>query len=456
MINIGIKGNAYAILLRAARFSGLDWGVVYGSAARVWSMFTGAITVILIATFFSPSVQGFHYTFLSLTAVQVFFELGLTQVLIQFAAHEWSTLNFSATGHIEGDSVALSRLASLARFVSKWFGIASILFFVGILAAGWFSFYDAKAHIAWELPWLTLCIVVALDLATLPLWSLLEGCNQINSVYGLRFIRAVVGSLVFWIAISTGAGLWSLPISNAVSLLVSTGLLLHRYGRFFESLLRIEPSGKNLISWRQELWPMQWRIAVSWLAGYCYFSLFVPVLFKYQGPVVAGQMGMSWNVISAMITIPGMFIQTKVPSFGMLIAKRQWRDLDRLAFRTGISAFLVMLLGALSLFMIIWWLNVEHFALARRFLPLLPLSLFLIATIATQATSPLAAYLRAHRREPLMWVSVVSGLSVGAAVIVFGRYSGILGMAWSYLAISTLTIPAVVWIFIRCRSAWHV
>lgn len=441
--------------VRAMRYSGLDWGVVYGSGARIWSMLTGAITVILIATFFSPSVQGFHYTFLSLTAVQVFFELGLTQVVIQFAAHEWSALSFDTAGYVEGDPVALSRLASLARFVIKWFSLASLLLLFGLLAAGWFSFHDAKGQISWQLPWLTLCIVVSLDLATLPLWSVLEGCNQIKSVYGLRFVRAVVGSLVFWVLISLGAGLWSIALSNAISLAVVTGALWRQYGRFFESLLRIQPSETNVISWRHELLPMQWRIAVSWLSGYCYFSLFVPVLFKYQGPVVAGQMGMSWNVMSAMITVPGMLVQTKVPSFGMLIAKRQWAELDKLALRTGISSLFVMMLGAVSLFLLIWWLNVEHFSLARRFLPLLPLSLFLTATVMTQLTSPLGAYLRAHRREPLMWASVASGLAVGICVVVFGRYWGVLGMGWSYVVISTLSVPVVIKIFLHCRSAWH-
>jgi hypothetical protein len=254
--------------VRAKQFSGFDWGVVYGSSARIWSMFTGAITVILIATYFSPSVQGFYYTFLSLTAVQVFFELGLTQVVIQFAAHEWANLNFTATGHIEGNPAALSRLASLARFVNKWFAVASVLFFAGIVGAGWFAFYDTKVQIAWQWPWISLCVVVAIDLSTLPLWSLLEGCNQIKSIYGLRFLRAVLNSIVAWAAISQGAGLWALPISMGISLSIVTGVLFYRHGRFFESLLLLKLSGDNVIGWRHELWPMQWRIAVTWLSGY--------------------------------------------------------------------------------------------------------------------------------------------------------------------------------------------
>jgi O-antigen/teichoic acid export membrane protein len=445
-----------AAIMRAARYSGFNWGVIYGSSARIWSMLTGAITLLLIARYFSPSVQGFYYTFISLTAVQVFFELGLTQVVIQFAAHEWACLAFGPTGHVEGDPIALSRLSSLARFVNNWFGKASILFFIGILAAGWFAFYDAKVQIAWQWPWAALCLVVAVDLWTLPLWSLLEGCNQIKSVYGLRFIRAVIGSAIAWPMIAMGAGLWSLPISTGVSLAVVTVMLFRRHGRFFESVLRNKPSQDHVISWRQEVWPMQWRIAVSWLSGYFCFYLFVPVLFKFYGPIPAGQMGMTFNVITSMSSIAGMFVQTKVPSFGILIAQRKWAELDSLALRVGVSSVLITLLGSIALFLIVLWLNLSGYALAHRILSPGTLFLFLATTVIMQATMPMSTYLRAHRREPLMWISLASGLLVGGAVILSGMYWGATGMGWSYLLVTLLfTLPTVSWKFIQCRTEWH-
>ena len=443
--------------MRAALFSGFNWGVIYGSSARIWSMLTGAITLLLVAKFFTPAVQGFYYTFISLTAVQVFFELGLTQVVIQFAAHEWASLRFHATGHVEGDLVALSRLSSLARFVNRWFAVASGLFFVGILAAGWFAFYDAKVQIAWQWPWVALCMVVAIDLWTLPLWSLLEGCNQINSIYGLRLLRAVIGSVVAWPLIAAGAGLWALPLATGFSLLVVTVMLFQRHGGFFKSLLQNEPTQNHVISWRGELWPMQWRIAVSWLSGYFCFYLFVPVLFKFHGPVPAGQMGMTLNVITAVSSIASMFVQTKVPSFGILIAQRKWAELDSLALRIGVSSVLITLLGSIALFFIVLWLNLFGYSLAHRILPPFTLSLFLVATVIMQVTMPMSTYLRAHRREPLMWISLASGLLIGGAVVLSGIYWGAAGMGWSYLLVTLLfSFPTVCWKFWQCRAEWHV
>jgi O-antigen/teichoic acid export membrane protein len=454
--SIRFISSVQAAVLQAARFSGFNWGVIYGSSARIWSMLTGAITLLLVARYFSPAVQGFYYTFISLTAVQVFFELGLTQVVIQFSAHEWASLAFGATGYVEGDPIALSRLSSLARFVNSWFAKASVLFFIGILAAGWFAFYDAKVQLAWQLPWAALCVVVAVDLWTLPLWSLLEGCNQIKSVYGLRFIRAVIGSTIAWPLIASGAGLWALPVSTGISLLVVTGMLFRRHGHFFESILRGQPLENHTISWRQEVWPMQWRIAVSWLSGYFCFYLFVPVLFKFHGPIPAGQMGMTFNVITAMSSIAGMFVQTKVPSFGILIAQRKWAELDGLAMRVGMSSVLITLLGSITLFLIVLWLNLSGYNLAHRILPPSTLLLFLATTVIIQATVPMSTYLRAHRREPLMWISLWSGILMGLAVVITGIYWGSMGMGWSYLLVTLLyTLPTVCWKFWQCRTAWH-
>ena len=71
---------------------------------------------------------------------------------------------------------------------------------------------------------------------------------------------------------------------------------------------------------------MQWRIAISWLAGYFVFQLFTPVLFHYHGAVVAGQMGMTLNVSNALLTTSLTLIAAKTPEFGKLIAGRNWHD----------------------------------------------------------------------------------------------------------------------------------
>ncbi|MBA3016726.1 MAG: hypothetical protein FP811_00965, partial [Desulfobacteraceae bacterium] len=92
----------------------VDRAVFFGLLTRIWQICAGPVTAILIATRFTPELQGYYYTFASLLALQIFVELGLGTVIIQFASHEWSKLGFDSSGQIVGDSTALSRLKGIA------------------------------------------------------------------------------------------------------------------------------------------------------------------------------------------------------------------------------------------------------------------------------------------------------------------------------------------------------
>src|ERR1700712_5391903 len=75
--------------LHAIRRSlGLDRAVVFTILARGWSSLAGIATLLLIARFLSSAEQGYYYTFGSLVALQMLFELGFSFVILQMASHE--------------------------------------------------------------------------------------------------------------------------------------------------------------------------------------------------------------------------------------------------------------------------------------------------------------------------------------------------------------------------------
>ena len=71
--------------------------------------------------------------------------------------------------------------------------------------------------------------------------------------------------------------------------LVGAGFVVSRR-RLLGPLLQY-PTQDERVDWRTEIWPFQWRLAVSWLCGYFTFQLFNPILFAVRGPIEAGQMG---------------------------------------------------------------------------------------------------------------------------------------------------------------------
>src|SRR5450631_2953866 len=94
-----------SVIARIKHATGLDRAIGFTILARGWSTLAGVLTVLLIARFLSPSEQGYYYTFSSLVALQVVFELGFAFVILQLAAHERAHLVVAVDGSITGDPI---------------------------------------------------------------------------------------------------------------------------------------------------------------------------------------------------------------------------------------------------------------------------------------------------------------------------------------------------------------
>lgn len=131
-----IKNNS---VVKIAHMIGMDGAIAYSSAARVFQAFAGVISIFFIATFLSGEEQGFYYTFGSILAIQVFFELGFTGIMTQYVAHEAVHLKQSGSFFYEGEERYKSRLAYLIRFCFKWYSLVAIAFFVVVNIVGVFT-----------------------------------------------------------------------------------------------------------------------------------------------------------------------------------------------------------------------------------------------------------------------------------------------------------------------------
>ncbi|MFC1496428.1 lipopolysaccharide biosynthesis protein [Candidatus Margulisiibacteriota bacterium] len=434
---------------------GINRAVFYGVLSKVWLAGTGFITIFLIASYFSPELQGYYFTFYSLLTLQVFVELGLGAVIINFASHEWAHLKLNQRGEIRGKDDSISRLKSLSRIAFLWYFAGGVLIALLLSIAGYIFFSNSNSvGINWVAPWIILCISTGLNMGVLPAFFLLEGCNQINNVYLYRFIQGILRTFATWVVIVMGGGLWAPVAATALPLLWAGFFLCNRYYNYFKSLAG--PLTEQNLNWKKDIWPMQWRIAVSWLSGYFFFSLFTPVLFHYKGPVVAGQMGMTWSLINALSMMASLWIITRAPQFGMLVSKKEYPELDRLFYRVMIISFTVAILGAVAIFALILFIFSNGYPIALRLLRPLPTAFFLLATILMQISYAQSTYLRAHKKEPFMLLSVTSSAMMAAAVVVCGYLWGPLGIAIAYFSIIAFYgIPYGTLIWIRCKNEWH-
>ncbi|MDE3090039.1 MAG: hypothetical protein KGJ80_11715, partial [Chloroflexota bacterium] len=250
------------LIRKSLLFLGVDKPIAYTLVGRGWSVLTGPVTLILFASFLSPEEQGFYYTFGSVLALNIFFELGLYLVILQFASHEKAKLQWTSQGTLTGDPIAKSRLASLAWMSLKWYGVAAFLMTATIVPIGlvFFSSYQPTAiEVTWQLPWVWVVLVTAGNLVVNPFLAVLEGCGLVAEVAFVRVGQSILGSILLWVALLQHWGLFAAPAFYGCGLLWAASWLALRKRILLVDLLSFRPN-LAVVSWRYEIWPFQWKI----------------------------------------------------------------------------------------------------------------------------------------------------------------------------------------------------
>ena len=445
------------LLSRLKHIIGLDRAIAFTVLARGWSTVAGVVTVLLIARFLTPAEQGYYYTFSSLVALQIVFELGFSIVILQLAAHERAHLHIQDDDSITGDRVAYSRLASVLQKAVRWYTVGALLMAAALLPAG-FHFFLAHRQpgvpVSWQLPWIAAVLATTFTFQIDPLFAFLEGCGRIHQVARMRFTQAFAGSLMAWTALGLHHGLFA-PAMIISGQAIAGGCFLFSQRRLLLPLLRHNTFG-HIVSWRREIWPFQWRIAISWICGYFIFQLFNPVLFAYRGATEAGRMGMSLSIASALGTVAIAWMNTKASPFGTLIARGEYATLDRLFFRTLWQSALLLVVGAVVMLLGLGCVALRFPHLATRVLPLPVFGLLLATVLCNHVVFSEALYMRAHMREPFLAVSIAVGVLTACSTLVLGKYWGASGVTLGYFCTSGIFGLAFgTFIFITKRRQWH-
>jgi uncharacterized membrane protein len=457
-----------------AALLGVDRAIAFTVLGRCWAAFSLPITLFCVLHFLSRREQDYYYTFDSLLALQVVFDLGIAFVVLQFASHEKAHLEWTTEGRLTGDPRHKARLASLLASANRAYSWSATLLLVCVFPAGYLFFRSCDGAtllmivpgtgfgvalpwppVAWVWAWAAAVLVTALNLRLSPLLAFIEGCGQVADIARLRLFQQFVGPLLCWAAFALGGRLLAAPALNLGFLLVAVGWLWFRKRGLLRDVRAARDPAVRIL-WRQEIWPLQWRITVSWLSGFFIFRLVNPVLMKYQPAGMAGQMGMTTKIIDAMTNVCASWMGTKAAPFGALIARRQFAELDRVFFRTLKQSYAVLLLGCAAFAVLLAGLIHFHHPYSERLLGLLPTCLLLGNALLGFLVLAEAVYLRSHKQEPFMWLTVVCAPLTAAIAYFAGRYAGPTGVALGYFLLSLFfAVGAFTYVFQTKRREWH-
>lgn len=441
---------------------GVDKAIFFTLLGRGLQISTALFTVFFIARYLSPEEQGYYYTFGSIVGIQVFFELGLTQIITQFVAHEASNLKWDENYNIIGEEKYKSRLASLLRFCAKWYSIFAVLIIIALLVAGVFffnKFNDSGEGISWKLPWVLLVIGTAFNFLLAPVIAFIEGLGKVKEMAQIRLVQQFIHPIVIWGGLAIGSKLF-VSGADAVLRVLVVSVIIYK-APFFKVLKGIwNTNVKEVISYKNEIFPVQWRIAVSWISGYFIFQLFNPVLFASEGAQVAGQMGMTMTALNAVQALTLAWINTKVPKLSGFIAQKQYAELDALFSRTMKQMLLIGFMVLIAFVLIIGFIQYYDIrplglSIGERFLPIIPLCLMSWAVFTMFPVNCWATYLRCHKKEPLMLNSIVMGVLCCASTLILGGIYGLYGMCIGYAVLRIISLIWIYFVYRTKKNEWH-
>jgi len=449
------------IIRKIASKFGLDKAIIFTSSASILGAFGSVISVILVVKYLTGIEQGFYYTFGSIVAIQIFFELGLNGIITQYVAHEVSSLKWQTDHVLSGESKYISRLSSLLHFSLKWYLFFASILIISLIVIGMFYFnrYNPTGGtVSWGAPWILLALGTGINLVISPIIAFLQGLGKVKEIAKIQLILQFFKLSVVWGGLILGAKLYALGLSSFMGILIYTVILTVKYKKLLTNIWRTVIIEK--VHYRKEIFPYQWKIAMSWISGYFIFQLYNPVLFATEGAIVAGQMGMTLAALGGISSLTFAWITTKVPTFSGFIAQKKYSQLDTLFNSTLLQSFVLNVLLLTGMFVVIFEIRYFNITIGRqnfgdRFLPYLPLLLMMLSILLNHIIAAWATYLRCHKQEPMMILSISIGILCTFSTIFLGRYFGVLGMTAGYMFLCVISFICTYFIYINKKREWH-
>lgn len=424
-------------VMRIFRKVGIDLAVFYTAGTKLFQAAVQFAVLGALAKNLSPFEQGYYYTFQSVLALQIFFELGMTSVLIQVTSHEAATLDLARSHELQDSSTASERLSSLLHHLIRWYLVASTLFFVSVFVIGLFFFYRSNGGLLprqWVGAWLLSTFMTAISMTFQAIIAFTEGIGRINAAAKVRAALGISTVLTLFASMSIGGGLYSPGLSLLVGISVGALFLLNGNRAILISIWwKHNPS--LIINWTKSLWGFQWRMALSWISGYLIFQFSTPVVFKLLGSVEAGKYGITQQVANGISALSMAWATTRQARWGRWIAINDRASLDAdfkatLKRTVGVNiALSAVFLG----FMVVGSAFLPEYL--GRFAPIEVAITFLACGVLNQVVFTEAIYLRAHKTEPFLITSVSGAIAMGVGSLFVARH-GIFPISLLYLSVT--------------------
>ncbi len=438
------------------RFAGVDRPVFYSIVSKVFSTAGNLITIPLILTRLDSVEQGFYYTFGSILALQVFLEMGFGTVAVQMVAHEAAFLKIDLRSGITGPEGHLSRFSAIFHFVRTWYAVLSCLVGIVLFPAGawFFATSGSGSSVTWFGPWALMVAATAGGVYVNCLGSIIEGMGFVAESIYVRLWGGAAQILLTIAGLTAGLRLYAVPLASTAALVINGSIA---YFLLRAVMRQTRARGKGIrIDWKKDIFPFQWRVALSWISGWFIFSAMLPVVFRQLGPEEAGRYGLAMNIANFIQTFATNWTSTKAAIWGQMASRKEWKSMDLLFRKVTPQVVGIAILASAGALVVLPRLVEWIPRFAGRVPEWHVLLMLCLVTVMNQVVFAEAFYLRAHKREPFLANSVFFGAAMAVGLFCF-QHASAFSIAAMYAAMTFLL--GLTWgsiVFVYCRSRWHV
>ena len=411
------------------------------------------VIVIFIPLFLPENKQGYWYTFNSLAALTMFADLGFSNIMRQYAAHEYTYLDINHEDCVfKGEKKHIERISSQFQFLIRWLcGVLSIAMII-IFFAGIIIFSGRDDGVAWEIPWGLYVFGTIMSFATQVELSFFEGCDQFAVTQKVRIIESVTYCTTTIFMLAMGFGLYALSIPIFAKTAVVFFMMYRKFGGILRQMVNTE--SRAGIQWAKEVVPLLGKYAVSCMSGYFASHIYNPLIFTMYGAQTAGKVGYSLSIVNAIQNIACVWSVLAIPKYNMAVEKRDWNYMDMMLKRNIIYSIIVYFLGIISLYCVSY-IPVLQDIIWSRIMPKMSIGILALGYLFMIISYALSTYLRAHKQEPFMIPSVINGVLSTVLTIVFLEYLGLDYVFMGILVAYIFVLPLSIFIWVKLRIKWH-
>jgi len=417
--------------------SALVWTLIF----KVWLLLKGPASLFFLIIFLSPKEQGYWYVFINLSALALFAELGFNTMITQFVSHEYALLKFES-GKIDGPRYNIDRIFGLIKYALKFYAIVIPAAVIVMWIFGYVVLIKEKQ--LWVIvAWFIYSALGAGSLLLSLAQYIYQGLDKVEDIQKNILLGSVSMTLCTWALLALGFKIWALVMGNFIGLITMAIFLVKKTNKFWMQALRHKTS--YMFDWFKEIGRLQARYAVSFTGGLFIASFITPIVMYFQGPLVAGRVGMTLSIVASLLSVSTAWGMVNIPQFNILVAQNNRELLDKLFKNIQRQSSLVFLAGGFFLsLLLIFIFPLLHWK--ERLLPLSDFLILLAAGLLTVRSSNMALYLRAHKEEPYMWLSVINGVMTTSLVIISLYFFNSSSMAIAGYAFTQIVIASAAYL----------